>query len=214
MRTLLCWVSVCFLTPLLMAQSTSKADKEFEGAGFMGGTFVGDFESSGTGLKYGAGYQLGLRITQNLHPAWSADLEYSFGNQPLQLTNISPTVSTIPLGQNLHRFTYSASWLALGESHRFRPIARVGTGAGLFYIHRDSKALALALGVPVRDTWKFTMNVGGGFKYVASEQVALTLNVTDYISGIPSYGIPGFAPRGLMHNWQAGLGIAARWNDW
>ncbi len=70
------------------------------------------------------------------------------------------------------------------------------------------------------------MNWGGGFKYMADEQTALLLDFKDFVTAVPSYGLPrttqvvngqfqpGFTPTGLLHHIQLNIGVAYRWNDW
>lgn len=218
-------VIIVWAAPLVAQQGTRWSDPEFEGAGFAGGSFIPNQQFGTVGIHYGSGYQLGARVNENLNQYWTADLEYSFANQPVRFTNLAPGIPSLDLGQTIHHFSYSVSYIPLGGFERFRPYAKVGTGATLFYLHSDTRDDALALGVAVRDSWKFTMNFGGGFKFMVDDQTALLFDVKDYISGVPSYGLPtaaevvngqfqpGFAPRGLLQNIQLNFGIAYRWNN-
>lgn len=222
----------------MLAQQPRWTDPEFEGSGFTGVSAGEDFQFatqvSGSpteamrtvSVHYGSGYQLGARVNQNLNDYWNADLEYSFANQPLRFTNLSPSVPTLSFGQTVHHFSYSISYIPLGGSERFRPYAKIGTGATLFYIHGDSRDYAETLGVHVRDSWKLSVNWGGGFKYILSDQALLSFDVKDYLAGVPSYGIPhsaqvidgqfqaGCATAGVLQNFQLNIGIAYRWNYW
>src|SRR5215831_15274909 len=132
---LLIAISVC---PLWSQQRTRWEDPEFEGGVFVGGSFIGDKQfvtqvggSSQEGVRtvgvhYSSGFQLGARIVQNVNDYWNADLEYSFANQPLRFTNLSPTVPSLSLGQSIHQFSYNVSYIPLGGWERFRPYAKVG----------------------------------------------------------------------------------------
>jgi hypothetical protein len=226
------------VTCLAAQQRTVWSDPEFEASGFAGGSWAGNLhfptsvsgsalETSRTvGVRYGSGYVVGARVNQNVNDYWGAALEYSFANQPLQFTNLSPTIQSLSLGQTVHHFLYNVSYIPLGGFERFRPYAQAGGGATLFYIHGDSRDEALALGVYVRDSWKFTVNWGGGFKYMVDDQTALLFDVKDSISGVPSYGLPsaaqvingqfqpGLASSGRLNIWQVNFGVAFRWNDW
>jgi hypothetical protein len=177
------------------------------------------------GMNYESGYQWGYRVGEYLGDYWAADLEYSFANQPLRFTNLSPTVASISLGQSVHHFSYSISYLPFSRLKRFRAYGKLGTGATLYYIHGDSKTDALDQGLRLEDTWKFLVNWGGGMKYLAGNQVALTFDVRDNMTGVPSYGLPrsarvvngqyfpGMATNGLLHNWQLNVGVAFQWDD-
>jgi hypothetical protein len=58
------------------------------------------------------------------------------------------------------------------------------------------------------------------------DQTAFHFDVKDYLSGVPSYGLPhsaqvvngvfqpGFASQGVLQNLTLNVGIVYRWNDW
>jgi hypothetical protein len=48
-------------------------------------------------MHYASGYQIGVRVTQNLGEFAAASLEYNFANQPLRFTNLTPTVQSLSL---------------------------------------------------------------------------------------------------------------------
>src|SRR5262249_17973380 len=97
-------------------QRTIWSDPEFKGSGFAGGSWVGNLDfpkavsgsaqetSRTVGVRYGSGYVVGARVNQNVNDYWGAALEYSFANQPLQFTNLSPTIQSLSLGQTVHHF--------------------------------------------------------------------------------------------------------------
>src|SRR5215831_8510117 len=180
--------------------STSPELHDWEASGFAGGSFGGNFELSTpgdtvgsvrvVGIHYSSGLQLGARATNNLNNFWSTSLEYSFANQPLRFTNILPDVPSLSLSQNVHHITYNALYFPVRPEHRFRPYATAGTGAALFYITGGSKSDASALGLSLRDSWKFAFNWGGGFKFEIEDPCALIFEVRDQITGVPSYGLP------------------------
>jgi len=215
--------------------------RDWETSGFGGGSFMAgpsrfvtqvlsDGSAKGVrtvGLDYGSGYQFGYRVGENLGQYWAADLEYSFANQPFRMTNVSPTVQEISLGQSVNHFAYSISYIPFPRTSRFRAYGKLGTGTTLFFIHGDSKAEALEQGLRLEDTWKFQVNWGGGMKYLAGDQVSLVFDVKDNLTGVPSYGLPrtariaangqyfpGMATRGLLNNWQLNFGVAFQWDDW
>lgn len=212
---------------------------EWEGTPFGGGSFVPNYSfltpvatgnqivgAQTVGVNYANGYQIGIQGKQNLGDYWEADLEYSFANQPLEFTNLTPSLPHLFLSHSIHHWSYSVSYQFLSYHRRFRPYARLGAGAALFFIHEDSRDEAAELGIPLRDSWKFTTNYGGGFKYLIDNDVALTFDATDQLSGIPSYGLPqkaqivngvyqaGLARNGLMNNVQVNFGVTFRWDNW
>jgi opacity protein-like surface antigen len=178
------------------------------------------------GVHYGQGYQVGMRLTENFSDFWSADLEYNFANQPLHFTNLSPTIQDLALTHSIHHISYSISYIPLSRRSRFRPYAQIGAGGTLFFIDGDSKDKAARFGLDLQDTWKFTVDWGGGLKYLVNDQVALAFDAKDQMTGLPSYGLPryaqvvngqyqpGFGRSGLLHNVQFNFGVVFQWDEW
>jgi len=239
MRSLLFVVIVVgSVLPALAQTSYPPEHHEWEASLFAGASFSSKFQfptlvagsdqqvSRTVGMKYAPSYMLGVRVNQNLNDFWGVDLEYSVADQNLDFTNISPSIQHLSLTQYIHHVSYNVSYLPLPRTKRFRPYADVGVGTALFYISKPSKKDALDLGLKLRDSWEFIGNVGGGFKYLIQDQLAVTLDLKDRISRIPSYGIPpsaqvvggqyqpGLALHGAMHNWQLNFGITYEWDEW
>jgi hypothetical protein len=174
-------------------------------------------------MRYVAGLDAGIRLGENINDFWAADLEYGFASQRLHLTNLSPDIQDLSLNHSVHHFSYDISYSPMPRARRFRPYARMGAGVGLFYIG-DSKYEARLQGVNLRDSWVFTVNLGGGFKYLVHDQTALILNFKDQLSGVPTYGLnraahvrdgryrPGIATTGYLHVLQVNLGIEFQWD--
>ncbi len=171
------------------------------------------------GLRYATGSQMGLRLTENRWKHWGAAMEYSFSNQPLRFTNLSDAVPSLALTHSIHRLSYDVLYYPLDTRHRLRPFAFAGPGVSLFYIKSSARDAAAALGIHLTDPWKFSMRWGGGVKYLIRDQVAVSVQFTDNISGVPQYGMPGagytvagqyvagFRPDGLMHNRLISVGF-------
>jgi opacity protein-like surface antigen len=223
-------------------------NKEWEVEAFAGASTVNDVElqtsvrgsqqtNRTVGLNYASGYQVGLRITQNVGDNVAAYLEYSFANAPLTFTNLTPNIQSLSLGHSIQHFSYNVSYLPRNLQKRFRPYASAGAGAVLYHISAESREEAEDIGVGLRGSWnkdigvrlhgswKFALNAGGGFKYLVHDQFALTFNVKDQISGVPSYGLPRFASvvngvyrpgisqHGRLNNWQFNIGAVYQWDD-
>jgi opacity protein-like surface antigen len=220
------------------AQTTvSLVEGKFEFTAFGGASFAGNFHfptlvftngqvtSQVEGMHYASGYQVGFRVAENLSERWAVHLEYSFANQPLRFTNLSPTVQSLSLGHYLHHVSYDGTYLVLPPEKRFRPYVNAGAGTALFYITGHSKEEARSLGVPLRDSWEFAFNWGAGVKSRVEDQVVLTFEVKDTVTGVPSYGlpssvqvrngqvIPGISRNGFLNNWQLNFGIAVQWDE-
>jgi opacity protein-like surface antigen len=240
LRLILALPLVCLCGQVVFAQSPYLLEhRQWEFSGFAGGSFmsgedefVTQVRDNGTalttrtvGLRYASGYQIGMRVGENLGDFWTADLEYSFANQPLTFTNLSPTIQSLSVGQFVHHWSYSISYSPASRLKRFRPYAKIGTGATLFFLHGENKELAFQQGLRLQDTWKFLVNWGGGAKYLVHDQVALMFDVKNNMTGVPNYGLPksasivngvffpGMARHGTLNNWQLNFGIAYQWDE-
>ncbi len=205
---------------------------QWEATVFGGGSFLGSnvYTTPNTGgsqpsravsLRYGTGYQMGARIADNGWQHWGTAVEYSFSNQPITFTNLSDSTPNLGLGHSIHRFSYDVSYYFRDKDSRYRPYILAGPGVSLFYIKGSSKDAAAAQGIKLSDPWKFTMNWGGGIKYLLVNQVAASFQFKDSISGVPGYGLPetgtagsaGFRPEGYLHNWLISVGFAFQWDE-
>jgi outer membrane protein W len=210
---------------------------QYHATGFGGGSVGGSFQFStnvtgssvetnrAVGMRYANGYQLGASVGEKLDDFWGAELEYTFANQPLRFTNLSPTIQSLALSHLVHRLTYNISFAPPMSTKRFRPYGKAGIGTALFYITGDSKEEALQSGLRLRDSWEVALNAGGGFKYLLTDIAAFTFDVRDQMSPVPSYGLPrsasvingqfqpGFAHKGWFNSWQFGVGIAFQWDE-
>jgi outer membrane protein W len=217
------------------AQRNEWPYREWEVAGFAGGSFVGNFrfptpvsgssQTQTVGMHYASGYQVGLRITENVRDGIAVDVEYSFANQPLRFTNLTPEIPSLSVGHSVQHLSYNVTYLPLSREKRFRPYVSLGAGAVLYHIAKQSRIDAEAMGVGLHGSWVFAMNAGGGFKYLVQDQFALTFDVKDQVSRVPSYGLPksasvvhgfyqpGVARHGFLNNWQLNIGAVYQWDD-
>jgi outer membrane protein W len=220
------------------AQSSSPGHREFEVTGFVGRSVVPDLDFPTkvidgdqvtlrtVGLRYNRGYHVGVRVAQHFEDYWAANLEYSVSHQRVRFLNLSPGVENISLSHLIHQFSYSISLAPTRLHQRFRPYVMLGAGSTLFYIPDSSKHDASLFGLRLRDSWEFTVNAGGGFKFLMADRAVFTVDLKDHISGVPSYGLPlsaevtaaGFQPgietRGMLHNWRLNAGLGFQWNGW
>src|SRR5262249_22641170 len=125
--------------------------REWEVAGFGGGSFLGDHEfstpvsiigspdSRAIGVHYGAGGMAGVRVEQNVANHWAFSLEYTWANQPLTFTNLTPNIQSVSVGHNVHHLSYSTMFLPVKFTHRLRPYGTAGIGTSLFVITGRSR---------------------------------------------------------------------------
>jgi len=220
-----------------LAQSAFTIEhKEWEVTVFGGGSFLGsdkyrtavegssETSSRVVGLSYAAGAKIGARVTDNRWCNFGTSVEYSYSNQPLTFTNLSDSIPSLGLGHAIHRFSYNIIYYTHDRSSRLRPFVFGGPGTSLFYIKGGAKDDAAARGLQLQDCWKFTMNWGGGVKYLLRNRLAATAQFGDSVSGVPGYGlpkqgrvtsggyVPGFHPDGLLNNWMVEAGVVFQWN--
>ncbi len=209
----------------------------YEASIFGGGSFLGSgvystpvssssMQSRAVGLSYGTGYMMGFRLADNRWQHFGATLEYSFSSQPITFTNLSDSTPSLGLGHTIHRFAYDVLYYPRNRDFRLRPFVFAGPGVSLFYVKGSAKQEAAAQGIRLSDPWKFTMNFGGGIKYLLKPQVAVSLQFSDSISGVPRYGlptsgsvvsgryVPGFHPNGYLDNWLISISFLYQWDEW
>lgn len=170
-------------------------------------------------LDYSSGYQAGIRITENLGNHLSAELDYTFANQPMAFRELSPTIRRLDLDHSVHSAVYSMLLSPVSPREKLRPFALVGAGLSYFHVSKDSKDAAVDQGVTLKDRWKFLMTYGGGFKYRITHKWGIRFDARDQLTGIPDYGLPpasrffqnqispAFRPDGLLHNWRFSVGV-------
>jgi hypothetical protein len=174
-------------------------------------------------LSVPLGYTLGFVVTENLGQHVAAELSYSLADQPLTFRDLKPTLPSLKLDQHIHSVQYSLLVYPWSRKRSFRPFLSVGGGVLFYRIGGDSKAEALVEGIRLKDRWKLSLNVGGGFKYALSTKWGVRVDLADRISGVPDYGLPatapffqgnvgaGFRPEGRLHNRHLSGGITYYW---
>src|SRR5262245_61097151 len=140
LTSILALAFVC-VQPAFAQGSYSPEYREWEVSGFAGGSFLGDSEfltpvfgtdletARTVGMHYGSGYQVGMRVRNYMANYWAADLEYSFANQPLTFTDLSPTLPSLHVSQSVQHLSYNIAYIPLRPTKRFRPYASAGAGA-------------------------------------------------------------------------------------
>jgi outer membrane protein W len=187
--------------------------REWEVSGFVGNSFPKDFHFSGTRMHFGSGYQIGIRLNDNVREHVAVDLEYAFAHQNLSFTNLAPAAENVSVTQYVHYLSYNVAYVWFPPRKRFRPYADGGVGTALFFLPQASMENALAQGVKLRDSWAFLVNCGGGFKYLIRDQFAVTVDVKDRLFKIPSYGLP-LSVHGVGQTWQANVGLTFQWDEY
>src|SRR5262245_62134278 len=139
-RSLILVITLAYSTLAFAQRSYVIENRGWEGTGFAGAA-LGDklhFPTPVSGgveptsrtvdMQIDSGYLFGARVTENLGDYWNAALEYSFANQWLRFTNLSPSIQSLSLEQFVHNLTYNVSVLPFPLTKRFRPYGGAGIG--------------------------------------------------------------------------------------
>ncbi len=177
--------------------------------------------SANVGLDFASGYIVGGRVTENLGKYFGAELEYSLANQPTAFTDINESLARVDVDMRVHQITYSVLFYGLPKESKWRPYGAVGPGVAFFEFFGDGEDQAVAKGLTLKDKWKFGATFGGGVKYRFMRNVGLRFDVRDFVSGVPSFGlpstgteaVPGFRPDGQLHAWQFTIGFSYLFQD-
>jgi len=177
--------------------------------------------TANVGLDFAAGYIVGGRVTENLGKYFGAELEYSLANQPTAFINLSESLDRVDVDMRVHQITYSVLVYGLPKESKWRPYGAVGPGVALFEFFGDGEDQAIAEGLTLKDKWKFGATFGGGVKYRFVRNAGLRFDVRDFMSGVPSFGlpstgteaVPGFRPDGRLHAWQFTIGLSYLFQD-
>jgi opacity protein-like surface antigen len=195
----------------------------FGGGGFRGAETYATPVQGGTaravGLRFADGYVVGARITENLGYWFGAELDYTLSNHPLEFSNLRPDLPALSMDNRVHNLTYSVLIYGRERTSRFRPYGAFGPGVSLFQVFGHGERDAVARGIDLQDSWKFSFSYGGGAKAQMGRNWGLRMDIRDQITGVPGYGLPttaavpvagpeaGFRPDGLLHNWQVSVGF-------
>lgn len=182
--------------------------------------------STTVGMQYGSSWLLGARLSESRGDYWGAEFEYSYANQPLRFTNLTPTVPALSLSQGVNTFAYNFIFFFTNPYRRLRPYAVAGIGTSLFQPYGSTEAEAAAAGIHLGNTWTLVFNWGGGVKYLIRDHWAVRLDFRSHLGTMPDYGlpssasvtqgqyIPGMAASGTLQNWHVNAGIAYQWGQW
>jgi opacity protein-like surface antigen len=178
------------------------------------------------GAQYGTSWSLGARLSESMGDYWGAEFEYSYSNQPLRFTNLTPSVPALSVNQSVNTFAYNFTFFFTDPYKRLRPYAIAGIGTSLFSPYGSSKSQAAAAGVNLGNSWTFVFDWGGGVKYLFHDHWAARVDFRSHLGTMPDYGlpssagivqgqyVPGMAASGTLQNWTINGGIAYQWDSW
>lgn len=178
------------------------------------------------GVQYSSSWLAGARLSESMGDFWGAEFEYSYANQPVRFTDLTPGIPTLTLSQGVNTFAYNFIFFFTNPSKRIRPYAIAGIGTSLFHTYGSAKSDAEAAGVNFGNSWTFVFDWGGGVKYLFHDHWAARVDFRSHLGTMPDYGlpssatvsqgqyIPGLAASGTLQNWHVTAGIAYQFDGW
>lgn len=170
--------------------------------------------------QYAGGGRGKARLTLDLTKHLSLEGVYGFGTSNLTVTKMTATPQTNAFGVREHELQVNILHFFTGSSSHFRPFLTTGIGDAHFGPTDAAKAKAAVQFIDdpaqISSTNKVSFTLGGGLEARSSHRIGLRLDLTDHISGIPTYGVPqtaaapgsAFYPvNGTVHNIQLEAGL-------
>jgi len=178
------------------------------------------------GVQYSSSWLVGARLSESMGDYWGAEFEYSYANQPIRFTNLTPDIPTLSLSQGVNTFAYNFIFFFTNPYKRIRPYAIAGIGTSLFQTYGSAESDAKAAGVNLGNSWTFVFDWGGGVKYLFHDHWAARVDFRSHLGTMPDYGlppsatvsqgnyVPGLATSGTLQNWHITAGIAYQFDGW
>lgn len=177
-------------------------------------------------MQYSSSWLVGARLSESMGDYWGAEFEYSYANQPIRFTDLTPDIPTLSLSQGVNTFAYNFIFFFTNPYKRIRPYAIAGIGTSLFQTYGSAESDAKAAGVNLGNSWTFVFDWGGGVKYLFHDHWAARVDFRSHLGTMPDYGlppsatvsqgnyIPGLATSGTLQNWHVTAGIAYQFDGW
>ena len=188
--------------------SMLKADRTFTAGGQ---TFNTQYADGGRGKA---------RLTLDLTKHFSVEGIYGFGTSNLNVTNTNGNPQTTSFGVKGHEIQLNFLHFFTGSGSHLRPFVTTGVGDALFVPTDLAKQQAANQftnsPAQLASSNNISWTIGGGFEARSRHRIGLRLDVTDHISGVPTFGLPQsssgqggayYPVTGIVHNIQAEAGI-------
>jgi hypothetical protein len=169
--------------------------------------------------EWSPGARGGIRFGSDYQRHWGGDFEYSYGANATRILN-HYNGGRFGFTVHSHQFSYNLIWYprTLDSERRVFPYFSGGAGTTFYQLSPSTTNEALdpnraGLG-KLRNESIFTYNVGGGLRFRINSVWGLRLEVRDYISAPPRYGLPEtsddanqivFPVHGQFHQIQASV---------
>jgi hypothetical protein len=188
--------------------SMLKADRTFAAGGQ---TFNTQYADGGRGKA---------RLTLDLTRHFSLEGVYGFGTSNLNVTDTGNNPQTSSFGVKGHEIQLNALHFFAGSGSHLRPFLTTGVGDALFVPTNNAKQQAanqfINSPAQLSSSNNISWTIGGGFEARSRHRLGLRFDVTDHISGVPTFGVPQsssgqggayYPVSGIVHNIQVEAGI-------
>ena len=193
---------------------------------FGGGSFLSasrSFTVNGQNFdtRFVNGGKLRLRGSLDLTSHWTLEGDYSFGRNNFRVDELGATPQQRDFGVRLHGINFNLVRFWTSSNSRFRPYLTTGLGLSRFSPTDVAKTLAInnalfdaPASLATSNTFGFPL--GGGAEIRLSRWFGTRLEVKDYISAVPRFGVSKtssgaggtfFPVTGIAHNVEAAVGI-------
>jgi hypothetical protein len=140
--------------------------------------------------QFSLGVRGGLRVGVDGSGRWGQDIIYSYGTNASKIAVHSN--GDFAFVQRSHQFAYNAIFYpgGLGNSKKVFPYLTAGAGGDIFTLSQKAIRDATDRGLgQLKAHTTFAFNVGGGFRYQFNDLCGIRLDVRDWMSHPPRYGI-------------------------
>ncbi len=188
---------------ILTAASALAFGQSFEGAISGGPTTVssGDITSSISGvpgagdfLKLDNGWNLGFRATVNMRSRLGVEFGYIYDRTYLNIGGVEQG------GMAIHNGFVDGVAHLTKEGARFRPFVAAGINFSNFVLPGSSSQYGGGQN-------KFGFNYGAGLKIHVKGPWQVRLDIRQFNTGKPDFGVPGVSGRFLQTQYSAGIGF-------
>ena len=140
-------------------------------------------------FQWSPGGRGGVRLGVDGLRHWGQDIIYSYGINATKI-NVNPN-GEFAFTSRSHQFAYNAIFYPALNRSKVVPYVTAGAGGTIFTLSQETIDRALAEGLgQLKNHVSFTFNAGGGVRIQFNNNFGIRLDVRDWMSHPPRYGIP------------------------
>ena len=168
--------------------------------------------------EYSQGVRGGVRFGVDFKKYWGEDIIYSYGSNATRIINSTSGIE-FPFTVKSHQFAVNALLYpgGAGEDSKVAPYVTAGVGATFFVISPETVNAGLESGLGnLHSENVFAFNAGGGIRARVSRRIGIRVDVRDYMTRPPRFGLPEksddpdavvFPASGVFHQIEASFAV-------